>query len=223
MVVHAAGSTRPDVRWFDGQSARPPRTDGPAARASNPLRTVGRLPWPVQSPDPRGEREDRGVRDERPRSDGGYGTAWPARAGSRQPHRQRPARRLRRRSEKFESSQVSEPTGPESPQHRVPAIASMSGKPLATSGNTRFGRRSQSCQTLYAGPPSNRRYAPLRRGIFVSGVLSLRVRHRAGAQCWPADDDSSLGLHPLTGKSGRCSCFAHPEERHLSATGGGGD
>ena len=153
VVVHPAGSTLPDARWFDAQSARPPRTDGPAAPASNQLRAAGRLPWPAQSPDPRGEGEHRGGRDELPRPDGGYGTAWRAGAGSRQPRRQRPARRLQCRSEKFEPSQVSEQTGPGSPQRRVPTAASMSGKPLVTSANTRFVRRSQSCQTLYVGPP----------------------------------------------------------------------
>lgn len=46
-------------------------------------------------------------------------------------------------SEKFEPSHVSGQTGPGSPQHRVPAIASMSGKPLATRETTRFVRRAK--------------------------------------------------------------------------------
>ena len=35
----------------------------------------------------------------------------------------------------------------------VPTAASTSGKPFATSENTRFVQPSQNCQTLYAGPP----------------------------------------------------------------------
>ena len=46
-------------------------------------------------------------------------------------------------SEKFEPSHVSGQTGPGSPQHRVPMAASTSGKPFATSENTRFVRPSQ--------------------------------------------------------------------------------
>lgn len=56
------------MRWCDARSAHRPRTDGRAVRASNLLGRAGRLPWSAQSPDLRGERGRRGVRDELPRS-----------------------------------------------------------------------------------------------------------------------------------------------------------
>ena len=46
--------------------------------------------------------------------------------------------------------------GPRSPQHRGSRAASMPGEPVATGVNIRFARRSQSCQTLYVGPPFGR-------------------------------------------------------------------
>lgn len=47
---------------------------------------------------------------------------------------------------------VSKQTRHESPQRSFPATASMSGKPIATSANTRFARPSQSSQLFYVGP-----------------------------------------------------------------------
>lgn len=132
----------------------------------------------VQSPDFAGARERRGVRDGLSRSGGGCGTVCPACVASRRPRRQRPARRFRRRSEKFEPSQVSEQTDPESPQHRIPAATSMSGTPLATSAHTVRAAEPESSHSLRRSTDRWRSAADKRKQLAAVAETSKNSRYR---------------------------------------------